>query len=557
MSEPEADPRGSHHPVLSLTLAVSHALCVWLMYPSANLWPLAFIAPLPLAWMACRARSLRWALFVTLATQVPLWLWMNGWMAAVSMMGWPLGAVCMSLYGALFVALIRRVACHARLGRLPRAISLPIVWVGLEVLRGEVAFHGYPWFLLGHPLVEWPVLAQSSGLLGAYFTSFLAASVSGALLEWASPGRGRTTKAGCIVAAALLLLNLGYGMWSVARPVGEMARQLDVLVVQTNLPQDNKIGWPYERQEEDVDQFILETHRGYRAATSAGQTVDVIVWPETMLPGFGLEPETIEYLVANRYRPGNVFSGKIIYLASELGVPMIVGSGSYFGLRAVGSRWEWDQHFNSAYLVSGDPPFARYDKMFLVPFGEVIPYVSQWPALEHLVLKVAAAGMKFDVDAGEEPVVLSIDAGQDRWRIATPICFEDAMSRICRRLVYEGGEKRADVLINLSNDGWFAAHEAGRQQHVQIARFRAIENGVPLVRAANTGCSVAIDSRGFVVERIGEGRYGTGQRPGSLHASVRSDARRTLFGRVGNLWGWTCLAGLVLLLLAPLVYRRG
>ena len=133
---------------------------------------------------------------------------------------------------------------------------------------------------------------------------------------------------------------------------------------------------------------------------------------------------------------------------------------------------------------------------------------------------------------------------------------DDLIATACR-LVYDDGGKRASVLINLSNDGWFADHEAGRQQHVQIARFRAIENRVALVRAANTGCSVAIDARGFVLETIGEGRYGSGQQPGSLLAQVQAESRHTLFSRVGNLWGWLCLSGTVLMIATSYIGSRG
>jgi hypothetical protein len=92
--------------------------------------------------------------------------------------------------------------------------------------------------------------------------------------------------------------------------------------------------------------------------------------------------------------------------------------------------------------------------------------------------------------------------------MAAPICFEITMPHISRRLVYEHGEKQADVLINLSNDGWFGWHDAGRTQHAQISRFRAIENRGPVVRSVNTGHSVLIDAHGRLVAGIGEGRYG-------------------------------------------------
>jgi apolipoprotein N-acyltransferase len=168
--------------------------------------------------------------------------------------------------------------------------------------------------------------------------------------------------------------------------------------------------------------------------------------------------------------------------------------------------------------------------------------------------------MRFDLDAAEDPLRLSL-----HWRgtgdlsesgsvaassqrslellLATPICFEDTVSSVCRRMVYEHGIKKAQAFVNLSNDGWFGDDDAARAQHGQIARFRCIENRVPMMRVVNTGSSIAIDSRGNLVAALGGGRYGEPRRSGGLLASLQLDDRSTLFGRVGDLWAWLCLIG--------------
>jgi apolipoprotein N-acyltransferase len=120
-------------------------------------------------------------------------------------------------------------------------------------------------------------------------------------------------------------------------------------------------------------------------------------------------------------------------------------------------------------------------------------------------------------------------------------------------MVYDGGApKRADVLVNLSNDGWFGEFDSERVLQAKIARYRCIENRVPMARVVNTGTSVAIDSAGRVIGRIGEGRYGTPRIPGSLLAKTQIDARRTLYGRIGGVWPWSCLVASALGLLLTL-----
>jgi apolipoprotein N-acyltransferase len=257
-----------------------------------------------------------------------------------------------------------------------------------------------------------------------------------------------------------------------------------------------------------------------------------------MLPGYGLEPETIRTLVDGGYFPGDSFSRTAQRLARRLGVPLLVGSPCFLGLRAEGIRWRWDAQYNSAYLVDGDPPYQRYDKVFLTPFGETMPYISAWPWLEDKLLALGAPGMQFDLDAAAGITRLRLG---DTITLATPICFEDTVAPLCRRMVHEDGRKVADLLVNLSNDGWFGGHDAGREQHAQAARFRCIENRVPMIRAVNTGMTVAVDSGGRLIGRAGSGRYGRARGPGELRAELPLDSRCTVYGRVGDLWGWVCL----------------
>ncbi|MHC4141819.1 MAG: hypothetical protein ACYSUF_08065, partial [Planctomycetota bacterium] len=152
---------------------MAHAVLFACSFPGLNLWPLTFAAPLPLIWLAAGAATTRRALLVVFAVQLAMWLWIQRWIIAVTVTGYPALAVYLALYGVLFVWLIRRLVRHPVTGRWPLAFVAPVVWVGIECLRGNLLFDGYPWFFAGHPLIEWPLLAQSADLLGVYGLSFL------------------------------------------------------------------------------------------------------------------------------------------------------------------------------------------------------------------------------------------------------------------------------------------------------------------------------------------------------------------------------------------------
>lgn len=514
---------------------------------------------------------MRAALLTTLTVQFFLWLWVSRWMYFVTAAGFPFYALAMAaLNGGLFVWLFRLVHVSRRddtesaqpraVARLPMTVTLPVIWVAVESLRGELLFDGYPWYFLSHPLVESTIFAQSADLFGAYFISFLAAMISGALLDVLRARSGecapRCAAIASCAAIALLTANILYGTWRM-RQTDSLTEGPSILLVQTNLPQDNKMRWSAEDMARDFTSFLNLTIEAVQSERERGRPIDLIVWPETMLPGMGLEMETLEYLEQHGYEMHH-FGREIIAFSRRLNIPMLVGSPAVLGL---GTRevvidgrpmveWTWEKQYNSAYLIEGNLPFQRYDKVFLTPFGETMPYISNWPALEERLLAIGAHGMSFDLDKGDEPRVLTLPWRGGEVGLATPICFEVTVGWLNRKLVYHNGEKRADVLVNVTNDGWFGFHGAGRVQHAQISRYRAIENRVPMVRSANTGVSVSIDSAGRVIAAIGDGSYGEPKRDGFLYTTVTLDRRHTLYGRIGDLWAWLCIAATVLLLCA-------
>jgi len=548
-----------------LAAGLAHALLAVLAFPPADIWIVAFAAPLPLIWAGCRTaeRPILGAVLVSIGV-LPFWFFQERWLIEVTPAGYPALAVYLSLctgFGVYLIARIRRRATGVV--PIPMFLLAPVALGAVEVLRGEIVWTGYAWFLTGHPLIWAPTLAAPAAVFGSYFVSLLVLALAGALADaagWSGVARARGGQAGAVVALVWVLTG-----WIGWREGNDRAGgiSLDVAVVQTNLPQSNKMGWTIAERQADMRRFTELT----RQAAAVRPPPDIILWPETMFPGISLSPEMLEAFDAawSANNPGMARAGErhafilmaqdLLRLQTETGIPMIVGSIAM--PRPVSIRSEKGQadlesgpQHNSAFLIdAGSVRSERYDKVDLTPFGEVIPYVWRWPALQQKVLSLGAAGMAFNLVPGDTPSVLPVPRGNvspeagTQVYAATPICFEVTRSALCRWLVCDGSRLRASVIFNLSNDGWFGRFSGGREQHLQAARWRCVELGVPMVRAANTGISAAIDSRGRLLRQGPDGQEVSSGTDGvmSVRLLVNPDRPVTIFGRLGDIWAWGAL----------------
>jgi len=538
--------------------AIVHGLIVIAMFPPWRLWVLAPVAIVPLViaareiagkdgepprawsrWLACGA--------VWLAS-LPSWLWIERWIRDVSEAGWPALSLLMAFWPALFTGLLARVIRRGSFplgGRSNRAASLrlpltaAVLFTGIECFRAHVFFDGYPWYLLAHPLIDAPWLAQSAELWSLAPITFLCAW-TGALLV-TRVVRWRTAWIATAAVWALLAVGGAIRMHTLPISPGPV-----IVAVQTNVPSSNKVRWTFEQQREDFARFRDLTIEGIRDARVRGLEPALVAWPETMLPGFGLEPDTISLQRALRVAPADVFSNAIEELIEATGVPMLLGSNAFEGLRDEAERWRWNRRFNSAYLVQGAPPHRRYDKMRLTPFGETMPYIRASKALQQALLDLGARGLSFDLDEGTEEVVFELVDGT---RFVSPICFEATMPWHCRRLVHGSDGKRADLIVNISNDGWFGGADDGRATHELAARWRAIENRVGVLRVVNTGITSLIDPTGRVLERLPP------RTAGWLVAETMSSRVTTLFGRVGDVGSWLFMITTMLLAVGSFMPR--
>ncbi|MFG0305520.1 MAG: apolipoprotein N-acyltransferase [Phycisphaerales bacterium JB040] len=539
-----------------------------------DLWWMGLTAPMALIWLAVRpgmrpSRAGFWAAIGVM----PWWGWSHAWVVDISSAGVAPLVIYLSLWTMLFVWIGGRVVA-----RLPgmMVVSLPTLWVGLEFLRGSVLFSGYAWFLAGHPSIESPGagLAFPAAWGGAYLVSWLVVLGSTLAVCWSVPGLKRPALGLAVPGAVLWLLWFVPGVAGWFTPASGEGPTLRVAVVQSNVPQSNKIAWGFTQRYLDwldLKDLTIE---------AASYEPDVIVWPETMFPGLTLDPESVEaerafglaWPIDRAADPrldtlGDLTDStsvvsELLALQRGLGIPMLIGATGHDGFEIASTPqgeidFRWDAQHNSVFLIrNGAVRGARYNKMVLMPFGEVMPYVSAWPWLEKQLLAIGAEGMSFTLDAGAGPVWFEIDTDGASGGVATPICFEATMPAVGRRLVFEDGRRRANLLVNPSNDGWFGDSVAMREYYLRSCRWRSAELATPMVRACNTGISAVIDARGrLVADTLTSPAGARAHASGVLVEDVTLGRGTTIYG----VWGWLVdlvyAAGLVLTLAAGFLLR--
>jgi apolipoprotein N-acyltransferase len=331
-----------------------------------------------------------------------------------------------------------------------RILLLSALWTLAEMARTWV-LTGFPWALLAYGWVETPVM-QVAALTGPHLLGLLTlvAALLPALGSWRAAA----------FAAALVGSGWGWGAWRLAQPVPERSPPVLVRLVQPNADQREK--WDPARQ--------AEFHRRLLASTRAPGSPDVTIWPETAVPfPLDFEPEAQAEIAAAAGPEGRLILGM---------------------LRAepVGASWDW---VNALAVLDPDgAAVAVYDKHHLVPFGEYVPFGD---ALAGLGLPGLTTLTSTGFRAGPGPRVLEVEGLP---RFLPLICYEAIFPQDLR-----APGPRPEWLVQVTNDAWFGT-VSGPYQHLAQARVRAIEQGLPLARAANTGISAMIDPYGRILASL-------------------------------------------------------
>ena len=412
----------------------------------------------------------------------------------------------LGLYHALFGWIIGLL--HARAGRLYALLAVPFVWVAVELARARIT--GFPWDLLGYAQVDNLVLTRLAPLGGVMLLSFVIAAVSTlCAAAWLAGNQRRrwSFALGGLVLAAALQAGVAY------HPPADAATHVATLL------QENLVPGAMGREAERLP--TLEKYRQFTAWSKSPRTPvskgspeiywlpvpadvksELIVWPEAPADFFTHDP---------------VFRAEVGALARETQTPVISGSvGVDFDPRAEGGYHE----FGSAAVFDKDGNyFGRYDKIHRVPFGEYVPYKS----LLFFAGKLTAGSGR--TEAGTQHTVFHLNGHS----VGIFICYESIFGDEVREFVKNG----ADVLVNISDDGWYGDTGAP-WQHLDMERMRAIENHRWILRDTNTGVTTSIDPHG-------RGIFSTPRHVRAAFAfpfDYRSDI--TFYTRHGDWFAWLC-----------------
>ena len=498
--------------------AAATGLLLYAAFPPLEWTWAAWCALVPLQISARRMEEGR-ALRMGYLAGLLFWLLSIRWLTRVTVAGW----IGLSGYCALYVLPTALFARRWRGGALGYAVGLAAVWCGGEFVRGWLG-GGFPWNPLGAALTPWLPAVQLAEFGGPWLVSGLAAFANG-LLAWALAERNG--RRGLLAGALAVAGALGWGAWRAGeldkgdRMAREQAdRTLRVALAQTSIPQDEK--WVSTKIE-----AIYARLRELTEEAQADPATELVIWPETALP------DDVRWSVRSYSLVKELAGNGTAILAGSLDTAETADGGKVY--------------FNSAFLFDAGGRIAgEYAKRHLVVFGEYVPMEEWMPEGWK-----EAFGLPLSIEPGDGGAVFRAGAG--RIPLSPLICFEDILPHLARADVRAG----ARMLVNVTNDAWFD-EETAPMQHMRNALLRAVENRVPLVRAANTGISCAILPSGRVEALLVDGDGRTWE-PGVLRAEVAAppdEMPLTCYARFGDVYGIACAGATVLWVAGALRKRK-
>jgi len=398
------------------------------------------------------------------------------------------------------------------------AFVLASAWSTHEWIRGWL-FGGFGWNGLGVALwAKWPLIqiAEFTGVIGLsfviVFVNVIVITIPLRLFHEARTHRMRPHwDINFTMLGVVGLLVFG---WQVARNPSQ-TKPLRAAAVQANIPQKQKFDPQF------TGQIFDRLTRLSEIVLSSNPPADLLIWPESALPGPVLEDEE-----TYRFVMDFAASNKTDLLLGTIDV-------------------ENGHEYNAAALVSNPGQQVQiYRKVHLVPFGEYIPLRHSFP----LFAAVAGRWVPGDFEAGQNYTVFRLTNGDVR--VAPLICFEDTLGELTRQFVLNG----ANLLANVTNDGWFL-HSAGSRQHLANAVFRCVETRRPMVRAANTGVTCFVNEFGRVTQLLQDETGGTFTE-GVLAAEINvpQDRQLTFYAQHGELFAKLCSC-VTLIAIAAYLFR--
>jgi apolipoprotein N-acyltransferase len=502
-----------------LTLAPFHA------------WPLGFVTLTAFVWLldgvagAPRARLWR-------AAAAGWWFGFGYFLAGLYWIGYaflveadkfawlmPFAMAILPAGLALFYALAAAAAMAVWRPGARRVFALAVAMFAAEWLRGHI-LTGFPWNLWGYALAGNDALAQSASLWGIYGVTLLALLIFASPAALAGPAPRPQARSWLLPVLCMGLLAIGWawGAYRLGAAENRYYPGIHLRIVQGNIPQAEK--WKPENRRWILDRLMSLSRSGSSGA-SMPAGITHLIWPESSMPLLLMLNGRIVY---------NEVRDMLAGLTGDSGT-MILGAERAEGAKREDGRYTIDELYNSLFVIGGGARILGvYDKQHLVPFGEYVPFEKTLGAIG--ITQLANVKSSFGT-AGTRELL----APPNTPAFSPLICYEAVFPG---RVSEDGG--RAAWLVNLTNDSWFGA-STGPYQHLHQARLRAIEEGLPLVRAANTGVSAVTDAYGRVVASLPLNTMG------AIDSGLPVGLSDTLFAS----WGIISLLGVALLFF--LLYR--
>lgn len=496
--------------IKDIFLAASSGLLIALSFPRFNLSILAWIGLIPLL-IILKDKDKKYAFWFGWLTGTTYFIVSINWVT-ITMYNYGnvpglasytimlLLAAYLGLYTAIFSYLLNLIKIKGSLPKL-RLLIGPSIWASLELIR-NFFLTGFPWALLGYSQYESIEIIQIADITGVYGISFIIVMVNIAIAEIAIliKKRGRKEKGHyrkliALIAIPVLVLTLVYIYGYIKLlPISEMEekpQKMKIGLIQGNIEQGKK--WDIKFKRETIDIYLALSKK----AISEG--AELIIWPETAAPFF------FEYEIDYQRELSNFAKENSSFLL--FGSPAVKGG---------------EKLLNSAYLISPNgEALYRYDKIHLVPFGEYVPLSSLLFFINKMVEGIG------DFVPGDKHTIMEANGA----RFGVVICYEIIFPELVRGFV----KSNANLMVTITNDAWFGKSSAP-YQHFSMAVFRAIENRVPVLRAANTGITGIIDASGRIIKTtdIFVEAYLTKE------IEMPQNHKKTIYTRYGDVFGYIC-----------------
>ncbi len=492
------------------TVAVLLGGCSALAFAPMNVLPALILGLVGLIWLVGGTRSKRDAFFVGWSWGLGHFAVSNYWIANSFLIeperfGWMIPPVLgglaafLALYAGLAAIVLKATEHNGPI----RILAFATAWSAGEWLRGHI-FTGYPWDLVAYAWSFDEAMMQSVAWWGAWGLSFLTVLILSMPALLGDSDRRLAWRANAMAALVLLLL-WGLGSWRLQDDDHAATTGIALRIVQPNIAQDLKL-------QTDTRPRQVETLLRLTASLPGLDQLKAVIWPEAGVNYLlDREPELRRILTAAVPPQGVLITG------APRGIP------------AVGPL---DEIWNSLAALDGSGTIlATADKFHLVPLGEYVPLRQLFPFIN----KLTPGSMNFS--AGPGPRTLKLPG------------LPPFGPLICYEVIFPGAvvdaRDRPNWLLNVTNDGWFGT-SVGPYQHFVAARFRAVEEGIPLARAANTGISAMVDAYGHVLQQTALGVEAV------FDITLPPALSPTLFARLGSL----CPAAMLAIAAGIAFWRR-